>query len=99
MQIPAGVKIEVPLARFWDPNFQNPRLRDRHISRNPRFWDAIFKRRDSETRRKFAETQHFWKAIRHPYNSHSNKRRRGEIRRGLKVGSTIYIVLIYVKDL
>ena len=51
MQIPAGVnlvsdkladkKLNVPLARFRDPNFQNPRLRDPNFQ-NPRLRDPNF---------------------------------------------------------
>ena len=51
MQIPAGVnlvsdkladkKLNVPLARFRDPNFQNPRLRDPNFP-NPRLRDPNF---------------------------------------------------------
>ena len=62
MQIPAGVnlvsdkladkKLNVPLARFRDPNFQNPRLRDPNFQ-NPRLRDRHISGKSEIPRRFF----------------------------------------------
>ena len=62
MQIPAGVnlvsdkradkKLNVPLARFRDPNFPNPRLRDPNFQ-NPRLRDRHISGKSEIPRRFF----------------------------------------------